>query len=115
AESPYDLSASFNLTPQDMREFKSLSLNKGVTHKQLSESELKTVIEYLNVLDSRLNLYDLEYNVSENEFIGEQMKKLCESKQKHLKQISSITGQMELILNELEAESCRAAGEQAKR
>ena len=96
-EGDYDIS-QFDLAVDQL---KSLSLKEGVTHKGLSDDELKTFIDYIAYLDTKLKLYELDFNKVENLYINDELVKMNEAKQKHMKQISSIVSQVELVLNDL--------------
>jgi tRNA:m4X modification enzyme len=80
-------------------------LKDKATHKYLNDAQLKSVVDYVAHLDSRLNLYDLENQTLDDEFISGEVAKLNETKRKHLKQISSIVSQVDLVLQDLTAQS----------
>lgn len=78
------------------------------TYKELNDDELKVIIEYLIYLDSVFKLYDLEYDKLDSQFILSQLTESSgQDKIKHMKQISSIVSQVELVMEELEEkQSC---------
>ncbi len=79
-------------------------LKEKTTHKHLNDAQFKSIVDYVAYLDSKLNLYNLDSQNLEDEFINSQVAKLNETKRKHLRQISSIVSQVDLVLQDLTAE-----------
>lgn len=82
--------------------------NDSKTYKQLNETELKSIIEFLIELDQKYNFYDLEYDKLEDDFINQELEKKNQFHQKHLKQISSIVSHVHKMIDENDQvlESC---------
>ncbi|CAF0713104.1 unnamed protein product [Brachionus calyciflorus] len=79
------------------------------TYKQLNENELRAIIEFVNELDEKFNLYELEFDKLDDKFINEELTKKGEFHQKHLKQISSIVSHVNVLIDSNkgeEEESC---------
>ena len=68
------------------------------TYKELEDSQLKQIIEYLQSLDKRFVLHDLEFNKLENEFLAKVVEEKQDKSTKHLGQISSIVSHVEVLL-----------------
>jgi hypothetical protein len=83
-------------------------LKESTTHKQLSDAQLKTIVDYIVYLDSKLKLCDLEHQTIEDDFINEELPKVNELKRKHIKQISSIVSHVNLVLNK-SGDSCSSS------
>jgi tRNA:m4X modification enzyme len=105
-----------NILPKDLEQnsldtldFKDLS-----TYKELNESQTKKVIDYLFYLNNVFNLYDLEYDILENEFIESELSKMNDSKKKHMKQISSIVSQVNAVIDDLVTESSSSVTQSSK-
>ncbi len=73
------------------------------TFKELNENQLKEIVDFILDLDSKLNLYDLEYNKLENAYLNQILETQSDDQKKHIKQISSIVTHLDVLLNNIKA------------
>lgn len=76
-----------------------LGLMPNSTYKDLTDSQLKKVVEYLIDLNSKLDLLELDQDIQEDEFINQKLKEKNEYHQKHMRQISSIVSHMSSLVD----------------
>jgi tRNA:m4X modification enzyme len=70
------------------------------SYSQLTESQLKYIIDFLIYLSDKYKLLELPTNKLENSYINNELEKKNNWHKKHLKQISSIVGHLDKLLNE---------------
>ena len=76
-----------------------LGLTPNSTYKDLTESQLQKIVEYLIELNSKLDLFELDQDIQEDEFINQKLKEKNEYHQKHMRQISSIVSHMSSLVD----------------
>lgn len=69
-------------------------------YKQLSEEQLKHVLEFIDSLDKEHNLHDLPFEKLENSHINAVLETKNDYNKKHLRQISSIASHVNHVLEE---------------
>lgn len=72
------------------------------TYKDLNDEQLKSIIDFLYRLDDQFNLYKLDFNKRENDFINRELEAKNEAHKKHMRQISSIVGHVNVLLDNVE-------------
>lgn len=75
------------------------------TYKELEDVQLKQIIEFLQTLDEKYNLYELEFNKLEDEFLAKTVEEKQDKSTKHLDQISSIVSHVEVMLQSIDKDS----------
>lgn len=74
--------------------------NELKTYKELSDIQLKSIIELIVEFDQKYNLFELDFNKLDDKFINDELAKKGETHQKHLKQISSIVSHVSVLLED---------------
>ncbi len=72
------------------------------TYKELDESQLKQIVDFVLDLDTKLHLSKLEFNKLENEYLNQVLATKNDDHKKHIKQISSIVTHLDVLLNDIQ-------------
>jgi hypothetical protein len=68
------------------------------TYQDLNDAQLKDIVDFLTRLDERLRLFDLDFNKLDNDFISQELVRKNDSHKKHMKQIASMVGHVDVLM-----------------